>query len=69
MLIKIINIINNTKFFTIDIINAISIELKLITLKIRFILMKELLFYFKNESYKLCISEFIKDEIFKIAHD
>ena len=69
MLIRIINVINNTEFSTIDIIDAMSTESNLTTSEIRFTLMKELLFYFKNESHKLCISESMKNEIFKITHN
>ena len=67
MLIKIINVINNTESF-IDIIDVMSTEFKLITSEIQFVLMKKLLFYFKNNSHKLYISESMKDEIFKITY-
>ena len=68
MLIKIINVINNTEF-SINIINVMSIESELITFEIRFTLIKELFFYFKNKNHRLCISESIKDESFKITYD
>ena len=68
MLIKTTNVTNNTEF-SINIIDVMSIEFELITSEIQFILIKELLFYFKNENHRLCISEFMKDEIFKITYD